>query len=246
MSDNTPARIGRWAATTNMTLALETMYEAINAPEGVDKMLIFYGQSGLGKSIAVANVANAVDAVYVSFNRLWTHKWLLAKIGHELGLVHMRGTTVAMLDAVIERINERRCPLIFDETDYMIERGTPEILRDIYVETGVPLMMVGEEAFPDRVKRWERFDNRILRKTRALPLTTGDGRLLRDIYCTRVRIEDDLADHLTAMCKGVARHIVTALHNAQTAAIDQLDSDRPLDLAGWQGIFAGRETVSAR
>ena len=233
MTPNKSPRVGRSAATLNMKLALETMYAGIDAPEGVDKMLIFYGPSGYGKSVAVTHVAATTDAVYVELNKIWTDKWLLTKIARELDLAYIQRTTTGFFDQVVEKFIETQRPLIIDETDYMIDRGSPEILRDIYRAAKLPILMVGEESFPARIKRWNRFDNRILRATPAMPSSLDDGRLLRDIYCDRVAIADDLTDHITGECKGVTRYIVNALQNAQTTAIEELDLEGALDLAAW-------------
>ncbi len=243
MIPNKSPRIGRSAATNNMKLALETMYAGIDAPEGVDKMMIFYGPSGYGKSVAVTHVAATTDAVYVELNKIWTDKWLLTKIARELDLAYIQRTTTGIFDQVVEKFIETQRPLIIDEADYMIDRGSPEILRDIHIKAKTPILMVGEESFLARIKRWDRFDSRILLAKAATPSSFEDGHLLRDIYCDRVAIADDLTDHFTQQYKGVTRRIVNALQNAQTIAIEniameKLVLDGPLDLAAWSKCSA--------
>lgn len=233
MNANAPRRIGRFAATSNMTLALQTMHSAINAPEGVERIVLLYGPTGYGKTVAVTHVATSTDAVYIEITSLWTVKWFLTTLARELGLSYIARTSTEILDQVIAKINEDQRPLIIDEADFMLVRGSPEVLRDIYRATKTPIMLVGEESFPARIKRWERFDNRILCSTPAVPASLGDGHLLRDIYCERVAISDDLTDHFTQSAKGVTRRIVTMLQNAQSFAVETLESTS-LDLATWQ------------
>lgn len=223
---------GQWAATRNMALALDTLNEVNDAGPGLPRICLFFGPSGYGKTVACAHAASLTDACYIQAREVWTSKSLLIAIANELGIKHIRKTSYEIVDQIIDRLDLSQQPLILDEADYLVKKQFVDIIRDIHDATHVPIMMVGEEALPARLKEWERFDNRILVATMAQPSTIEDGRLLRDIYCQKVRVEDDLADYFTQRCKGITRRIVANLNKAQRVAVDEL-SMMSLDRAAW-------------
>jgi SpoVK/Ycf46/Vps4 family AAA+-type ATPase len=226
-------RIGRWAKTTNMSLALDTMLAAINAADGVPRMCLFYGPSGFGKTIACSHVAAITDAAYLQASSVWTGKTFLEKLAAEIGITHLGSTASKILDQISGAFAQRSCPLIIDEMDYLVGKKSVELIRDIYEATGIPIMMIGEEAMPAKLKEWECFDNRILKATAAQPATLEDGQLLRDLYVRdSFMLADDLVDYFTTECDGVTRRIVVNLQEAQRVAIDELGTTK-IDRDAW-------------
>lgn len=233
MTTPQPAPVtGSWAPLTNMTLAMTTMHRLENAADGVPRMGLFYGPSGYGKTTAAAYVTANSGAAYLLARSVWTHRAFLEALARELGIVHLRPTAARMMDQIIEQLEHDPRPLLIDEMDHLVSRKMVEVIRDIYEATQVPILMIGEEALPAKLKEWERFDNRILVATAAQPSDRADGRLLRDLYCRKVTIADDLVDLFTERCRGVTRRIVTNLQEAQTVAIDDL-GEMHLDRARW-------------
>ncbi len=222
----------RYAQTTNMALAKSTMFAAMDAGEGVPRMVLLYGPSGYGKTVACSHVAALTDAAYIQAKSVWTGKTFLENLARELGVIHLKKTASGILDQIVEALEHRPCPIIIDEMDYLVKKSSVELIRDIYEATNVPIMMVGEEALPAKLKEWERFDNRILRATAAQPSDRADGRMLRDLYVRYITITDDLADHFTEQCAGITRRIVSNLQEAQRHATDELDV-MTLDRAMW-------------
>lgn len=223
---------GRWAATTNMNLALHTLMIAIDAPQDGPRLVILFGKSGYGKSVAVAWTAIREGAVYLRIEELWTRKTLLQQLAAELGIARPKKTQMEIYAQVKDALIAAPQPLIFDEMDYLVERGAVNVIRDLADATGVPIMMVGEEGMPARLKQWERFDNRIIATVQAMPCSVADGLLLRDLYKGKVRIADDLIAHFVTECQGVTRRVVTNIHAAARIAVDELDV-LEIDLAGW-------------
>lgn len=220
-SDNS-GMIGASAKTLNMTLALDTMASAVRAEASVPRMCLFYGPSGFGKSTVCSHVAAMYDAAYVEARSVWTGKTFLQKLAQDLGIAHLKRNSAEIMDQIVEALAHAPRPIVIDEMDHLVSKKSVDAIRDIYDATGVPIMMVGEEALPAKLKEWERFDNRILKATAAQPSSFEDGRLLRDLYARRVKIDDDLVDHFTRECRGIARRIVVNLQEAQRVAIDDL------------------------
>ncbi|MCQ6492979.1 hypothetical protein, partial [Vibrio parahaemolyticus] len=75
----------------------------------------------------------------------------------------------------------------------------------------IPVLMIGEEALPAKLKAWERFDNRILVATPAQPADLRDARLLRAYYCQKVDVADDLLDAGAATQLPAIRELVASL-----------------------------------
>lgn len=221
-----PARL------TNMRLGLATMLDCQDAEEGSPRFGLFYGPSGYGKSFAAAAIAANLGAAYVVAQSIWSQRTLLETIGRELGIIKLERTGPRLLGQIVDHLQADPVPLIIDEMDHLVKKQSVEIIRDIHDGARVPILMIGEESLPAKLKEWERFDNRILVATAAQPSTMDDALLLRDYYCSRVDVADDLVAAIVEATKGVTRRIVVNLQNAQKAAFDS-GAER-INLAGWR------------
>lgn len=209
------------AQLTNMGLALRTMLDCMEAPEALPRLGLFYGPSGYGKSVAAAFAGARVGAAWVAAKSIWTQRSILEAIAAELGLVGLARTGPHMLGQIADHLNHHPRPLIIDEMDHLVKKQSVEIIRDIHDATRVAILMIGEETLPARLKGWERFDNRILIATPAQPASHEDALRLRDQYCTRVGIADDLVAAIAHACRGVIRRIITNLVAVERHAIEQ-------------------------
>lgn len=220
-----PARL------TNMKLGLTTMLDLQDAAPGSPRMGLLYGPSGYGKSVTAAFLAATFDAAFVTAKSIWTQRSLLEAIGRELGIAKLARTGPALLEQITDQLLDEPKPLILDEMDHLVKKQSVEIIRDIHDAAGVPILMIGEESLPLKLKEWERFDNRILAATAAQPSNIDDARLLRDYYCARVQVADDLVQSILVATKGVTRRIVTNLQMVQGEALAQ--GLAKIDLAAW-------------
>jgi DNA transposition AAA+ family ATPase len=221
----------RAAQLTNMALALRTLIECHLAGDSSPRLSVFYGPSGFGKSVAAGFAAIRERAVYIEAKSVWGQLSLLEAIARELGIARMERTSPRLLDQIVTTLNAHPVPLIIDEMDYLVRRQIVDLIRDIHDATSVGIMMIGMEALPTKLRAWEQFHNRILLFTAAEPASLDDGLLLRDHYCTKVAIADDLVAHIIQRCHGVTRRIVNNLKAAQRAALD--DGMGAVDLAWW-------------
>ena len=221
------------AQLTNMGLALRTLLDCIEAEDGEPRMGLFYGSSGYGKSVASAFAAGRTNAIYIEAKQVWTQRSILEAIAAELGIARLERTAARIFQQIADALVYTPRPLIIDEMDYLVTKRSVEIIRDIHDAARVPIMMIGEEALPSKLKAWERFDNRILVATPAQPSSLEDALLLRDHYCTRVRIADDLVEAILRRTRGVTRRIVTNLKGAQREAM--IGGAASIDLDWWGG-----------
>lgn len=226
-----PRRVAEPAALTNMKLGLAAMIDCQEAGDGSPRLGLFYGPSGYGKSVAAAYIASRLGGAYVVAKSIWTQRSLLEAIAAELGIAKLERTGPRLLEQITAQLIADPQPLIIDEMDHLVTKRSVEIIRDIHDAARIPILMIGEEALPAKLKAWERFDNRILVATPAQPANLQDALLLRDYYCPRVRVADDLVAEIVAATKGVTRRIVTNLQAAQAAAMGQ--GHEVIDLKGW-------------
>jgi len=209
------------AQLTNMSLALRTLLDCQEAPEGSPRLGLFYGPSGYGKSVAAAFCAGRFEAAFIEAKSVWAQRSILEAIARELGVSRLERTNPKILQQIIDALRHEPRALIIDEMDHLVKKQSVEVIRDIHDGAGVPIMMIGEEALPAKLKEWERFDNRILVATAAQPASFDDGRKLRDHYCNRVSIADDLVALFVERTKGVTRRVVTNLQQAQRLALEE-------------------------
>ena len=232
------------AQLTNMSLAFQTMSDCRAATENMPRLGVFHGPSGYGKSVGAAFTAARFDAGYVEAKSIWTQRSLLQALAEAIGLVKIERTGPRILEQLIDNLNAHPRPLIIDEMDYLVKKSHVDLIRDIHDATSIPILMIGEEALPAKLKEWERFDNRILTYTAAQPANEQDALKLRDHYCRRVKVSDDLVLEFLRSCSGVTRRIVTNLERAQRLAVD--DGKLEIDLAWWGGRRIENGSLPAR
>lgn len=232
------------AQLTNMRLALRTYLDCQEAGEGEPRFGLLYGPSGYGKSVASAFTASRTNAAYIEAKSVWTQRSILEAIAEELGIARLGRSAPHILEQIINELNRTPRGLLIDEMDYLVKKQFVEIIRDIHDATRIPILMIGEEALPAKLKEWERFHNRILVATPAQPSSLEDARKLRDHYCGRVDIADDLVERIAGLCHGVTRRIVVNLRNCQRVAMEE--GTGAIDLAWWAGRPFQTADVPAR
>lgn len=210
---------------TNNTLApirnvleFRTMLQRLDdRSAGLPGMGCFYGPAGFGKSMAAIYSANTTGACLVQCESTWTVKTLCQVILEELGLKPAR-TTPEMSRQIQQALAIDNIPLIVDEADFLVTKKSVEILRDIYEKSGVPVILVGEEALPSKLRRWERIHSRMLERVAAQPLDDEDFDHLRKIRCADVQMADDLVAAIKAASRGSARLLVNNLDTVRQRA----------------------------
>ena len=214
----------------NLSLVAIAMERLINRPDGLPGLGVLYGPSGYGKTTATVAVANSTQAYYVQLRSAWSKKTLLEKICFEMGIPAAK-TTAANLDLICEQLAASQQPLILDEADYLVAKaGMVELVRDIYEGSQSPIMLVGEEMLPNKLKKYERFHGRVLNWLPAQPVSAGDAALLAQAYAPDVAIGADVLAHIVDIAHGSVRRVTVNLVNlAEAAAVVGVDT---LDMAG--------------
>ncbi|MFD1342913.1 AAA family ATPase [Litorisediminicola beolgyonensis] len=199
---------------------------------GLPGMGCFYGPSGFGKSMAGIYCANQLDAVLVQCESVWSQKALCEAIIRELGLTPER-VVYRMVAQIQQALAVRNAPLIIDEADFLVKKKMVEVLRDIYEKSFVPVILIGEEALPSKLREWERINSRMLERVAAQPIDDNDFDALARIRAPKIVLGDALKASIKQASQGSARLIVNNLDTVRIEA--QRRGLSAIDLADLKG-----------
>lgn len=223
---------------TNVGLLAGALDRALQRPTGLPGLVVAYGPSGYGKSVAAAFAANLHRAYYVECRDTWSKKAFLQAVLREMALIPAR-TLSEMVDQVAEQLSLSGRPLIVDDVQYLLDKAAANILTDIYNASQGTLVLIGEERVPASLARLERLHNRVLEWVPAQPASLDDVRqLARSAYPSQI-MADDLLEDLRKATRGCLRRIAVNLYRVHTeAAALCVDA---IDLATWgkRGWFTG-------
>ena len=203
-------------------VALERAIERTNSLPG---MVCLYGPSGFGKSVAATHVANRRRAYYVQAKSVWTKKHTLKAILHEMGIKPL-ATIADMLEQAAQELAMSGRPLIVDEMDHLVDKNAVELIRDLYESSQAPILLIGEEQLPNKLKKWERFHGRVLAWVPAQPVSLNDARKLVPLYAGEIQIEDDMLAHIVSLSGGSVRRVAVNLELVQETALTN----------GWESV----------
>ena len=223
----------------NVNRLLTLVKRLENRGDGVPGMGCFYGWSGLGKSMAASYCTNAHAAIHVEVKSVWSKNSLCEAILEELGLP-AKGTAAKMASQIAEALAMEQVPLIIDEADFLVDKGMIEIVRDIYQMSDVPVILVGEELLPQKLRRWERVHGRIRSWVSAEAADDADFDLLMNIRCPGIVIEATLTEAIKTASIGSARRIVVNLDEVREIAA--ITGKKTITMADWgdRDFFTGQ------
>lgn len=231
---------GSVAPLKNVAECLSVAQRIIDRPPGVDGLGMFFGPSGYGKSKASQYVQNKHQALYLEVFDFWTRKVFVESLLAELGVDKPRGSIADKMIQILRLLqDDPNRLLIVDEADKLVDKGMIELVRDIYKGARIPVLLVGEEKLPDKLKAYERCENRVTAYGMANPCDLEDARALARIYQRGLTIADDLLIHIMTETRGVASRVVTTLAEVGQAA--RANGVSEIDLSTYDGpIFTGR------
>lgn len=218
------------AQIANLNLCAIAIERAMTRSSGLPGLVCFYGPSGFGKSFSACRVAVQLRAYYVQAKSIWTKKAFLQAILREMN-IKAAATIAEMADQVAQELAASQRPLIIDEMDHIVDKRYVELVRDLYEMSQAPILLIGEEGLPGKLKRWERFHGRVLAWMPAQPVSLDDARKLAPIYCPKVDLADDLLAHLVELAHGSVRRVAVNLELIQEECL--AEGKRSIDRAAW-------------
>lgn len=182
----------------NVAALVALVDRVANRALGLPGMACFYGPSGFGKSTAAIYAENKFQAYQVQVKSAWSKKKFCEAVLGEMSVRPAR-TIGDMVDQISEHLAITGAPLLIDEADHLVARKMIEIVRDIYEGSQSPVILIGEELLPQKLKEWERVHGRMLDWVAAEPGTLDDVEKLLPIYAGGVLFDRPL-------CEALLRH----------------------------------------
>lgn len=93
-----------------------------------------------------------------------------------------------------------------------------EIVRDIYESSKATIILIGEEALPQKLQRWERVHGRMLEWIAAQPADLREVGVLAGIRCKRIELEEDLQRQILTASNASVRRICVNLDRVREHA----------------------------
>lgn len=210
---------------------------------GMPGMGLVHGETGYGKTTAIAWYAGRVNAVYVRALSVWTPKSMFQAILKQLGR-EGGGSNAQMLEDIIEALALSGRPLFLDEADHIADsKRMTESLRDLHDMAIVPVVLVGMGDIAKKLAHRKQLTGRILQDVQFEPLDLDDTAKMAADLC-EVKVRAELVAHLHRETRGSARLIVIALQRIEQRARSQgLDS---IGLGDWgaRELFTGEAPVA--
>lgn len=214
-----PVKANTIAVLKNVTSCMVLAQTLIDRPANLPGLGVFSGPSGDGKTTAAQYAQNRLNAVYIEARHFWTPKTFCEVLLNEISGVTPRGTMASLMNEIISRFGDMpNRLLIIDEADKLVDRGSIELVRDIYDTTLVPILLLGEERLPQKLALYERVHNRVLNWSLTQPCDLEDTRALSMITCPNITITDDLLNKVRTASGGRAGRIATTLHEVANFA----------------------------
>lgn len=205
---------GALAPTSNISLIHSTMETLTQRAPELPGIGAFYGPSGLGKSFGASYASHPAgfNGIYVSCRSFETKKSFAEQICKSIG-IQARGNIPAIVDEIVQVLVSSSRPLIVDEVDHIADSRTLELIRDLHDASGAAVLLIGEEHLPAKLKKHERFDNRVLVWQPAMRCSSSDFDLLAKQYAGAIEIAPELKKRVLQETSGITRRVVVNLNN---------------------------------
>ncbi len=205
-------------------------------PMGIEGMGLLWGEPGEGKTTSVAYVANQTDGIFIRAKSVWSTTAMLQALAVELGLPRQRARS-AMVDAAIQKLVQNPRPIFVDEGDYIVnKREMLDSLRDIYDETGAPVILIGMEAMAAKIQVSGRFARRITEWIKFRGIDESDAQVVLNTVC-EIGIEPDLMRHIWTQSGANIGRLIIGLQRVEAFGrmngFDGPGGGNPVTLKAW-------------
>lgn len=207
-------------AKTKNVLAAFDAYQHLSeaALNNTPSIAMFTGPAGLGKTTAGSYLFVQADGILVRCLKSDTLGTFLERLAQELGL-EQRQRKADMLKFIVHELAITGKPLFIDECDYIAERqDVLETIRDIYDLANVPIILIGYNQLPKKVKRLEQLYSRISQHIEFQPADMDDITTMASELVTDTQIAHCLLAELLKESKGNFRRIHTGLNTIEAFA----------------------------
>lgn len=202
--------------TKNVKNFVALMEELKTLPPNIPKIALVYGEYGLGKSETIKHWILKNDCIYVRATYKMSERWLLSEIAEELNeeaFWHTQET----FNLIEKKLKEEPKTIIIDEVDYLVEKKTIEILRDLHDRTSCPLVLVGMGNVNIKLARYPHLMDRVYKKYEFQKYTSDDiKQILEEL--TEIPFTTDGLEYLSTR-ENQFRQIVKLINQIEKKAL---------------------------
>lgn len=175
------------------------------------------GQAGFGKSKTGLWWATQNRAVLISVSPLATPGWLLRDLVRELGDTPKR-SSYDLKDQAMGLLAAEPRPIVIDEFEHSLHNGALALdaMREIADFCEVPLILLGREGTPEKLRRHRQIWRRIGGVAEFQPISAGDIRLLAD-QLAEVALSDNVVAEIHAGSEGRICTAIAGIAAAEAA-----------------------------
>ena len=156
---------GVFIETENVTRFRAAVTVAEDTERGRPGMVMAFGEAGRGKTLAAENAFAESGGIYLRAWENWTQAAFLQRLCFEVAGVEPHGANRCKVK-IIDTLGHQAKTIYVDEAD-RLHIGRLEDLRDIFDETGCPIVLIGEQGLPAKVAARGRINDRIPREFRV-------------------------------------------------------------------------------
>lgn len=218
------------ATTKNVRRFQSAVKELIERPSAVEGMGILWGRPGEGKTTIIAHTANQTEGIYLRANASWTVTSMLQVLVKELG-GSPGNRRFPMMNWCFDKLRGSGRPIFVDESEYLCRQTEMlDALRDLYDETGSPVILTGMEDIARTIQNNGRFARRIAAWIEFKGIDLDDTRTVTDTIC-EAGVEDDLLEHLHREAGSNIGRMVVGLSRIERFA--KASGTSSVSLAAW-------------
>lgn len=234
---------GGIAPLKNVAALMSLTQRLIDRPRHLDGIGVFHGFSGYGKTRASTWVQSKTNALRLEVFDWWTPTTFAVALLREIGVPNPQGPRWKLMEMAIGHIAQPgHPPIIIDEADQAIAKGFIETIRGLHEATKVPILLIGEERLPTKLKAAsDRTHRRVLEIVAAQPCDAEDARLLADTWLPPgFTISPAKLEAVRAAAKSKHGLVTVNLENM----VEWCRTRGTRDLDAWHGtVFTGETNV---
>lgn len=207
-------------------------------------MAMVTGRAGFGKTYALKEFARQnPNTHYILVNQTFSFTVVLKRMCKALGL-SPEGSSSEMYDRLVEKLAGSDRLFIFDEAQEFNFRSF-EIVRNIYDETGIGIVLAGDHRLYERIqgigsrmrtdRNFDQLYSRIKQHQVLKPFSAKDvGLILHSIFG---EVPDEVVAYAAAEVRGSGRNLENVIENMQIRGIDEF-SKKEFDVAREYAVLA--------
>ena len=207
-------------------------------------MLLVHGEVGRGKSFVVEHWALENGAVFLRANVDWTPKYFLKELAKTL-VVDSRGTAQQLFERVLEKVAERQCPIVIDESEFTLRNNAEvaEKIRDISDRAENIVVLIGMDRIRQMIARHKQLSRRIAQVVEFKGISPADvGHACSKL--AEVTIQPALCAEIYTLAKGRMSEVLNIIANVERIA--KLSGLPIIDVADVQGLPLSYDWINGK